>query len=83
MSVVPGPLETDQQPPMTIPLRHFVLGLAFLLLGIGVGLGIAAGVAPGFATLAHVHLLLAGWVCLTIMGAMTQFVPVWSGVELH
>jgi len=27
--------------------------------------------------------LLAGWVCVTIMGAMTQFVPVWSGTHIH
>lgn len=83
MSAIPGTLETEQQPPMTVPLRHFVLGFVFLLFGIGLGLGIAIGVAPGFGTLAHLHLLLAGWVCLTIMGAMTQFVPVWSGTNLY
>ncbi|MEF8774024.1 MAG: TraB/GumN family protein [Halobacteriales archaeon] len=50
--------------------------------------GAVAGLAPllpgvrasGAGTL---HLLLAGWVGLTIMGAMTQFVPVWSGRTLH
>ncbi|MDY6818806.1 MAG: hypothetical protein SVG88_09105 [Halobacteriales archaeon] len=83
MSIVPGTLETDQQPPMTVPLRHFVFGLGFLLLGVAIGLGIAIGLTPGWATLAHVHLLLVGWICLTIMGAMTQFVPVWSGVPLY
>ena len=83
MSVVPGTLKTDQQPPMTVPLRHFIVALSLLLLGLGVGALVALGHAPALATLAHVHLLLAGWVCLTIMGAMTQFVPVWSGVGLH
>ncbi|MFB6295654.1 MAG: hypothetical protein ABEH66_02290 [Halobacteriales archaeon] len=83
MSVVPGSLETDQQPPMTVPLRHFVLGFAVLLLGIGLGFGIAIGVVPGAATLAHLHLLFAGWISLTIMGAMTQFVPVWSGANIY
>jgi hypothetical protein len=68
---------------MTIPLRHFILGVGFLLLGALAGFGSAAGVLPPGASLAHVHLLLAGWVCLTIMGAMTQFVPVWSGTQLH
>jgi len=80
---IPGNIETEHQPPMTVPLRHFVVGLGFLLLGVLVGGGLVAGVVPGLGTLAHVHLLLAGWVCVTIMGAMTQFVPVWSGATLH
>ncbi|WP_223174172.1 cbb3-type cytochrome c oxidase subunit I [Halorubrum aquaticum] len=68
---------------MTVPLRHFLVGLVFLVAGIGVGIGLHLNVVPGLGRLAHVHLLLAGWICLTIMGAMTQFVPVWSGVTLH
>ena len=83
MGAIPGSLETDQQPPMTVPLRHFVVGLAFLFAGTVVGLGVVVADVPAFAGLSHVHLLLAGWVCITIMGAMTQFVPVWSGVQLH
>jgi len=83
MGAIPGNIETDQQPPMTLPLRHFVVGLGFLLGGILVGIGIAVDAMPGLGTLAHVHLLLAGWICITIMGAMTQFVPVWSGATLH
>jgi len=83
MSAIPGNLETDKQPPMTLPLRHFVVALGLLLAGLGLGLGGALDALPGMATLAHVHVLLAGWVCVTIMGAMTQFVPVWSGVSLH
>jgi hypothetical protein len=83
MGAIPGSIETDQQPPMTIPLRHFLVGILFLLAGTLLGVGLASGVVPGFASLVHVHLLLVGWVCVTIMGAMTQFVPVWSGVALH
>ncbi|WP_254829318.1 hypothetical protein [Haloglomus salinum] len=83
MGAIPGNVETDQQPPMTVPLRHFVVGLGFLLGGVLVGLGLAVDAVPGLGTLAHVHLLLAGWICVTIMGAMTQFVPVWSGLTLH
>jgi hypothetical protein len=78
MSAIPGDIDASGGPPMTIPLRHFVVALAFLVAGIAVG---AVGTRAG--TVARVHLLLAGWVCLTIMGAMTQFVPVWSGVPLH
>ena len=82
MSVVPDAVDTDVQPPLAIPLKHFVVGLC-LLLGAG-ALGVASALGGGgFVTLGHVHLLLAGWVCVTIAGAMTQFVPVWSGVRLH
>ncbi|MHB9285850.1 hypothetical protein ACKVMT_02280 [Halobacteriales archaeon Cl-PHB] len=83
MAAVPGDVDTNQQPPMAVPLRHFLVGLAFLLAGVTVGLADAVGAVPGLASLVHVHLLLAGWVALTIMGAMTQFVPVWSGVGLY
>ncbi|WP_247009573.1 hypothetical protein [Halorientalis litorea] len=83
MSAIPGDIDTGSQPPMTVPLRHFLVALAFLLAGAVLGGLDAVGVAPGTPRLAHVHLLLVGWVCLTIMGAMTQFVPVWSGTELH
>lgn len=68
---------------MTVPLRHFLVALGLLLFGVAIGLGIVLDVISGGSTLAHVHLLLTGWVCVTIMGAMTQFVPVWSGVELY
>ena len=83
MGAIPGSVDTAQQPPMTVPLRHFVIGLGFLVSGSLLGIGIAVDVVPGLGRLAHVHLLLAGWVCVTIMGAMTQFVPVWSGASLH
>ncbi|WP_338738711.1 hypothetical protein [Haloplanus salilacus] len=83
MSTVPGAVDTDSQPPLSIPLRHFVVALGFLLAGAGLGVADALGVAPGLARLAHLHLLLVGFVCLTIAGAMTQFVPVWAGTPLH
>ncbi|SDQ52979.1 hypothetical protein [Natronobacterium texcoconense] len=83
MNQIPGGLRTDQQPPMAIPLRHFVLALVFLVVGVGGGTVMAVGTLPGLAEIAHVHVLLLGWIGLTIMGAMTQFVPVWSGVTIH
>lgn len=82
MSAVPGGIETEHAPPMEIPLRHFLVGLCFLLAAAAVGLLDALGVGPGIDA-AFVHLALAGWVGVTIMGATTQFVPVWSGVRLH
>jgi cbb3-type cytochrome oxidase subunit 1 len=83
MSAIPADVDAGQQPPMTVPLRHFLVANCFLLLGVLAGLGVALDRPFGLLSLAHAHLLLVGWVCLTIMGAMTQFVPVWSGVELH
>ncbi|TKX59116.1 hypothetical protein EXE44_05750 [Halorubrum sp. SS7] len=68
---------------MTVPLRHFLVGLAFLGAALLVGIGLLVNAVPGLGGLVHVHLLLVGWVCVTIMGAMTQFVPVWSGTTLH
>ncbi|WP_049917684.1 hypothetical protein [Haloferax denitrificans] len=83
MGTIPANVETNKQPPMTVPLRHFVIGLGFLLLGGVVGTLVLVDVLPGQPTLTHVHLSLVGWVCVTIMGAMTQFVPVWSGASLY
>jgi hypothetical protein len=81
MSAIPADLSTEQGPPMSVPLGHFVVGFGFLLsaclLAGYVGLD---GTLPSVGA---IHLLLAGWVGITIMGAMTQFVAVWSGVELH
>lgn len=78
MNTVPNDLSTDAGPPIVVPLRHFLVGFGFLIAG-GVG-AIVGGSVPSVGV---VHLLLVGWVCVTILGAMTQFVPVWSGVELH
>jgi hypothetical protein len=67
---------------MAIPLGHFVVGFGFLLAACGAAIyaGIAETPSVIFGAL---HLCLAGWVGITIMGAMTQFIPVWSGVDLH
>ncbi|WP_460560240.1 hypothetical protein [Halorubrum pallidum] len=96
MRGVPTDLTTSTRPPTTIPLRHFVASLAFLAAGSALALVHITGVAEGRSGLVKVglggfgpagvavaHLLLVGWVCLTILGAVTQFVPVWSGVTLH
>jgi len=83
MATIPSDVDTTSQPPLAIPLRHFVVALGFLLAGAAVGVADALWTVPGLARLAHLHLLLVGFVCLTIAGAMTQFVPVWSGTTLH
>lgn len=79
MSVIPAEVDESSGPPTAIPLAHFVVGLAYLVAGLA-----TAALTTGWAgQVAHVHLFVAGWICLTILGAMTQFVPVWSGVALH
>ncbi|WP_134668912.1 hypothetical protein [Halorussus marinus] len=83
MTAIPGGIDAERGPPLVVPLGHFVVGFGFLLAGSALGVAGAAGAHWGLSGLAHVHLLLIGWVCVTIMGAMTQFVPVWSGVDLH
>lgn len=80
MGVAFGQVDAESGPPSDVPLQHFVAGLVFLV--VGVLAGVVAAVRPVYA-LPHVHILLVGWVCTTIMGAMTQFVPVWSDVSLH
>nr|WP_264475119.1 hypothetical protein [Salinirubrum litoreum] len=83
MNAVLGRVDPESGPPTVLPLRHFVVGLGFLLLGGVVSLLGPSGVRVGRSSVAAVHLLVAGGVCLTILGAMTQFVPVWSGVQLY
>jgi len=86
MQALSEDLTTSTRPPTTIPLRHFLVALAFLVVGSVLGLSWTMdGPVPSsaFGGIAVAHLLLVGWVCLTIVGAMTQFVPVWSGVEIH
>lgn len=79
MSVIPAAVDESSGPPTAIPLVHFLVALAYLVAGVA-----TAAVTTGWAgQVAHVHLFVAGWICLTILGAMTQFVPVWSGVSLH
>ncbi|WP_380675346.1 hypothetical protein [Salinigranum sp. GCM10025319] len=76
-------VDTSHGPPLRLPLAHVVVGFGFLLAGVALGALVVADRLVGFGRLAPVHLLLVGWVCVTIMGAMEQFVPVWSGVPLH
>ncbi|MFB6118032.1 hypothetical protein [Halosegnis sp.] len=81
MAHVPDALDTDRGPPMAVPLGHFLVALGFLLAA-GV-VGVVDTLGTGTLQAAYRHLLLVGWLCLTIMGAMTQFVPVWSGRQLY
>lgn len=83
MAAIPDAIDADRGPPMAVPLQHFVVALVFLLAGTVAGVAGQFGLLAGMEHVAFVHLLFVGWVCITILGAMTQFVPVWSGLDLH
>ncbi|WP_158855620.1 hypothetical protein [Halorhabdus sp. CUG00001] len=82
MRAITDDVDTDRGPPVAVPLQHVLLAVALLL--VGQLLASATVTEPvGLSELALRHLFLAGFVGVTIMGAMTQFVPVWSGVSLY
>jgi hypothetical protein len=56
MSAVPGSIDTEYQPPLAVPLWHFLVALGFLLARGALGL-VARG---GLASLAHVHATVLG-----------------------
>ena len=75
-------VDTERGPPLAVTLQHVLWAVALVLAG---QLLAAATVDNpiGLSGIAATHLFLAGFVGVTIMGAMTQFVPVWSGIGLH
>jgi hypothetical protein len=75
-------VETERGPPLAVTLQHVVLAVALALAGQLLSAATVGG-SVGLSDIAVNHLFLAGFVGVTIMGAMTQFVPVWSGVALH
>lgn len=83
MGAIPQNLAPDAGPPMWIPLRHLLIGLGFLVIAVVVALATELRVLADPGSIVFVHTYLVGWICMTIMGALTQFVPVWSGRSLH
>ena len=75
-------VDTDQGPPLAVTLHHVALAVALALASQLLAVT-TVGNPVGLSEIAIAHLLLAGFVGVTIMGAMTQFIPVWSGVPLH
>lgn len=58
MGAIPGSIETDQQPPMTVPLRRPVVGLASLFVGTLVGL---AALSSGVTLARKLYELQVAW----------------------
>lgn len=67
-------------PPLSLPLRHFVLAAAaFVVFAAGLALGAGRLIGFGFEAkfaLGLVHVLTLGWVAQSILGAWTQMIPV-------
>lgn len=75
-------LQTDKSPPFKIVFLHFSLGALFFFV-FSVGLLFEHSILPGrfldFRVLSILHAFTLGWVCLTVFGALYQFIPVLSG----
>lgn len=78
-----GPTIAEAPPPFWLPTIHFAPALGFLVLGAtGIwisaeALAVGAFLAPSVT--ATTHLFTMGWLTLSIMGALYQFLPVALG----
>lgn len=80
-----GGLRIDQAPPLHLPFRFFGTGMVFVWLSGCVLLfwGDELLIAPLLPiTVAMVHLLVLGWLLMTVMGAMIQMIPVLAGIPV-
>ncbi len=76
----PAGLVTASAPPLRLPVEHFVAGFVCLALG-GAGLvwiapSLAAGAFVSTQVVAVVHLFTLGFISMSILGALYQFLPV-------
>lgn len=84
-SVAAPGLRYDQAPPFAVPLRFFLTAPLFLL---AAGLVVAVRGEELFASrfspaaLAATHLVTLGFMTMTMLGAMSQILPVLGGVPL-
>ncbi len=77
-------LAFEQAPPFSLPLRFFLSAPLFLLAA-GVLLAVAPDVLAsrwGLRTFALTHLLTLGFLGMTMLGALTQMLPVLAGVPI-
>jgi len=89
---VPDPrsvVEGHEQPPVPIPrmsptVRIFLKSsLAWLALGVTFGVAMAAHPVWSLYRLAHVHMLLLGFVAMMIFGVAYHVIPNFAGFPLH
>ncbi|MBP8846369.1 MAG: hypothetical protein KBI26_11150, partial [Thermoanaerobaculia bacterium] len=71
---------TASAPPLRLPVEHFIAGFICLALG-GAGLvwiapALAAGAFVSTRVVAVVHLFTLGFISMSILGALYQFLPV-------
>ena len=75
-----------EAPPLVLPAEHFAAAFGFLVLGglalVAAAPAVAAGVVLAAPVTAAVHLLTLGWITLSIMGVLYQFLPVALGVGI-
>ncbi|MBF0111023.1 MAG: hypothetical protein HQL76_17805 [Magnetococcales bacterium] len=80
-----GGLHIDQAPPLNLPFRFFATAPLFLFMAAvslvfhGSDLLITP-LAP--ETIATVHLVVLGWICMVMFGAMYQMIPVLAGLPV-
>lgn len=84
---VPGMGGASGAPPFILPGEHFAAALVFWALG-GLGLvwvapELASGLFPLPRVIAVAHLFTLGWITLSILGALYQFLPVALGVPVR
>lgn len=80
-------LATKKAPPVTLPLRFMVTGIAsYLLLHFVLaarGRDVFGGDYLNMTTIGAVHLATLGWVSMVMIGAIYQLVPVLLQIEIH
>lgn len=80
-------LAAAKAPPFRLPGEHFTAAVVFLVLGavglIWIARDLAAGAFPQAAVIGVTHLFTLGWITMTIMGALYQFLPVALGEPIR
>lgn len=74
-------------PPFQLPGEHFSAAMCFLLFGaaglIWIAPELAAGTYPQPSVVSVTHLFTLGWITMSIMGALYQFLPVALGEPIR
>lgn len=83
----PGGIAGSYSPPFVLPGEHFAAALGAWVLGcaglVWVAPEVASGLFPLPRVIAVTHLFTLGWITLSILGALYQFLPVALGVAFR